>query len=240
MASAEDTKLSLSAALLTPLNSLFEAQIHSARSFVSFILQMGFPHQASTREDLEELRKKEEKTRQEERRIQELEQRFQLEEEMEDLRARPDEELTDEDRQRRKALAERLKTLKRKDGFIYHQEFTYVDSQGDPHTVMVPNLALIPIKPLAITNADFELFMQVTDVEDFNTIRQTSGAAQDRPWFLIKPKRFVGKIAPGEKYNTTSAIKINVKIAETPMPQGLQSLLISLTQNAHITDEYPE
>ncbi len=36
--------ISLSAALLAPINSIFEAQIHSARAFLNFILQMGFRH----------------------------------------------------------------------------------------------------------------------------------------------------------------------------------------------------
>ena len=38
----QDDQISLSAALLAPINSIFEAQIHSARAFLNFILQMGF------------------------------------------------------------------------------------------------------------------------------------------------------------------------------------------------------
>lgn len=238
MANAEDTKLTLSAALLAPLNSLFEAQIHSARSFISFILQMGFPHR-ETREDLDALEKKQGLTPEEQDKIKTLQERFSMEKEYEDLAVKDEADLSEEDKKRKRELERRLAEIRRRESYIYHQEFTYIDSQGDPHTVMVPNLALIPIKPLAITNADFELFMQITDVEEYNTIRPSAHASPTRPWHLIEPKRFVGKIASGEKFTTTSSIKINVKVAETPMPQGLDSLLISLTQNAHIKDKYP-
>lgn len=36
--------LSLSQLLLAPLDSIFKAQVHAARSFLSFVLQMGYPH----------------------------------------------------------------------------------------------------------------------------------------------------------------------------------------------------
>ena len=42
--------ITLSAALLAPINSIFEAQIHSARAFLNFILQMGFRHTRSRKE----------------------------------------------------------------------------------------------------------------------------------------------------------------------------------------------
>ncbi|MBS0000283.1 MAG: hypothetical protein KFF73_14980, partial [Cyclobacteriaceae bacterium] len=42
--------ISLSSALLAPINSIFEAQIHAARAFLNFILQMGFRHQPSEAE----------------------------------------------------------------------------------------------------------------------------------------------------------------------------------------------
>src|SRR5690242_11056455 len=48
-----DQELSLSAALLAPLNSIFEAQVQSARAFLNFILQMGFRHRYSEEEERE-------------------------------------------------------------------------------------------------------------------------------------------------------------------------------------------
>jgi len=43
--SAAITQISLSQALLAPLDAIFKAQIHSARSFVNFLLQLGYHHQ---------------------------------------------------------------------------------------------------------------------------------------------------------------------------------------------------
>lgn len=44
---AENKKtITLSQAVLAPVNSILQAQVHAARSFLSMILQMGFPHKA--------------------------------------------------------------------------------------------------------------------------------------------------------------------------------------------------
>jgi hypothetical protein len=45
MGRAAETPISLSQALLAPLDAIFQAQIHAARSFLSLLLQIGFPHQ---------------------------------------------------------------------------------------------------------------------------------------------------------------------------------------------------
>jgi hypothetical protein len=39
------TEISLSQALLAPLDAIYKAQIHAARSFLNMILQLGYPHQ---------------------------------------------------------------------------------------------------------------------------------------------------------------------------------------------------
>lgn len=39
------TRLSLEQALLAPLDSILKAQLHSARSFLNLLLQLGYPHQ---------------------------------------------------------------------------------------------------------------------------------------------------------------------------------------------------
>ena len=40
--------ISLSQALLAPLDAIFKAQIHAARSFLNMLLQIGYPHQPVT------------------------------------------------------------------------------------------------------------------------------------------------------------------------------------------------
>lgn len=41
---AADVNISLSQALLAPLDAIFKAQLHSARSFLNMLLQLGYPH----------------------------------------------------------------------------------------------------------------------------------------------------------------------------------------------------
>jgi hypothetical protein len=42
---AEDRPVSLSQAILAPLDAIFKAQVHAARSFLNLLLQIGYPHQ---------------------------------------------------------------------------------------------------------------------------------------------------------------------------------------------------
>ena len=58
----DNLDISLSAAILAPLNAIFEAQVHAARAFLNFILQMGFRHEY-TPEDKAELNKDREKNK---------------------------------------------------------------------------------------------------------------------------------------------------------------------------------
>lgn len=41
---ADQAELSLSQAILSPLDSIFQAQVHAARSFINLLLQVGYPH----------------------------------------------------------------------------------------------------------------------------------------------------------------------------------------------------
>jgi hypothetical protein len=45
---AAHTVVSLSQALLAPLDAILKAQVHAARSFLNFVLQIGYPHQPVT------------------------------------------------------------------------------------------------------------------------------------------------------------------------------------------------
>lgn len=45
---AEEVKVSLSQAILAPLDALYKAQVHAARSFLNFVLQLGYPDTNAT------------------------------------------------------------------------------------------------------------------------------------------------------------------------------------------------
>ncbi|MCG3165564.1 MAG: hypothetical protein POELPBGB_01332 [Bacteroidia bacterium] len=44
LGSADEKEISLSQAILAPLDAIFKAQIHSARSFLNLLMQVGYPH----------------------------------------------------------------------------------------------------------------------------------------------------------------------------------------------------
>ncbi len=218
-------KISLSAALLAPINSIFEAQIHSARAFLSFILQMGFRHTPS-RDDFED---------------QDL-----YNSHIEDLRIAKNEmkELfRDRNRDGHLSAAKtaRLKELSANYGDLYHQSIDFIDNTGNEFQVSIPNLALLPIKPLAISEADFSYeFVVDSETETFNqngAALKSEGGKKENPWFLIKPKSLRGSIAERKEDSEHRAIKINVKVGNTEMPYGLEKLLVHLTNSIDSIDK---
>lgn len=195
-ASASDPKepneLSLEQALLAPLNSILKAQLHSARSFLNLLLQLGYPHEGS----------KDAKTH--------------------------------------------------RDGEPFHIKFKHYDESGSEQTLKVPALSLVPIAPLAVDSAEFEMEMavrRITDMQQMQSERKEKSASENpdkRPWYLVeKPVSIQGTISPSETVNgqqrneSQSSIKINVKIKSIPMPSGLDKLLTTLTHMGEVEISTP-
>lgn len=231
---ASINKLNLSEALLAPLNAIFEAQVHAARSFLSFVLQMGFRHKYSEDE------------------IKKLRLDTNNEESLEIVK-NYDEEQTDRGtisqlRQKQKdgTLSgdemNHLKALVNKWDDIYSQDFTYIDDQGNENLMSVPNLALIPVKPLSIETASFKFDMEINNsYENYETVRGTSKMnAEQRPWMLIQPKRLSGTIVPHSESGNRSAISIEINIKSTEMPNGLSKLLTTMTESSRILPKDPQ
>ena len=217
--------ITLSAALLAPLNSIFEAQVHAARAFLSFILQMGFRHQYSDKE-IEAMRlnplpnaetlKEIDEAEAAKMRIKTLEEKKRLQDTL-----TPEE--TDE-----------LTNLKLKWDDLYFQKFDFPDNNGQRSSVYIPNLALLPLKPLAVDNANFKFSLNVTsNSKEFNQMGSAQGADKKRPWYLINPKSVRGEYSKGESNEKT--IQIEVHVSATEMPYGLDKLLASLTNNIPVT-----
>lgn len=183
---ASETDISLEQALLAPLDAILKAQLHSARSFLNLLLQLGYPHD------------------------------------------------------------------EKNEGEPYHLQFRQrVDVDGEQHTqtIRVPALALVPIAPLAVSNAEFQLEMAVRKIGRYAQMRGSAAGADrhHRPWFLVdKPINIEGVIAPPDHRSEESAssdressIKISIKVNSIPMPRGLDKLLTSLTEMGQINDETP-
>jgi len=222
---ASFTELNLSEALLAPLNAIFEAQVHAARSFLSFILQMGFRHKYSN-DEIEKLKKDETANKDILDNIK-AEQNARIE--IDKLRKfQKDGKITDEQ------LRE-LKLLLNKWDDLHSQDFIYIDDQGNENMVSVPNLALIPVKPLTIDTASFKFDMAISEkYENYNTIKDSVKADYERPWFLIQPKRLSGHIVPHNSKDSQASISIEISIKSTEMPNGLNRLLTMMNESSRI------
>ncbi|HEY5746649.1 MAG TPA: DUF2589 domain-containing protein [Chryseolinea sp.] len=231
----DNQELSLSAALLAPLNSIFEAQVQSARAFLNFILQIGFRHKYSDPEKKEidkkiasfppginsEEKKELEKARKE---IADYDAaRASIAAELERSRD-PNIQLTQEERLR-------VEDFYRRFGDLYQQCFSYLDSGGNMRNIYVPNLALLPVQPLGIESAKFSFEMEVSDTSEkydqMGTVQ--SEKKESRPWYFIQPKSVRGTISSGIKRENSKTIKIEMNIKTGDMPFGLHQMLTAIT-----------
>ena len=241
LADKDSKLLSLSSALLAPVNSIFEAQIHAARAFLNFIFQMGFRHQAGEKEK-EEWNANPEKYTDE---LEELKARENAKLKINALneKRKGGSELTDEE-------VEELKRLLVEHGDLYQQSFDFMDNSGNMFSVNVPNLALLPIRPLAIQEAEFSYNFMVKNSETKNyeqnptrkLLKKTTEKDEPTksPWFLIKePKSIQGHFVEKgeEERSSAAAIKVNIKIGNTEMPYGLEKLIVHLTNSVDILNK---
>lgn len=192
-ADSSQTRLTLEQALLAPLDSILKAQLHSARSFLNLLLQLGYPHQEAD-----------------------------------------------------------------EDGHPYSLEFKF-RKDGEEQKLSVPALSLVPISPLAVNSAKFEMEMSARRVVRHSQIRESEArkAEKDqdgqhadryqRPWFLVdKPVNIEGDIVRSQPtgeaakhQESTSAIKISIDVKAIPIPAGLDKLLTSLTNMSQIEPVTP-
>lgn len=227
-AERHEEPMSLSSALLAPINSIFEAQIHAARAFLNFILQMGFRHKLDPEEHAEE--EYNEKLNEQQERKKEMRELFRK-------------------REREGTLSvdeiERLKELSAKYGDLYQQTMEFVDNNGNEFMLNIPNLALLPIKPLAIDEASFSYEFEV-DIKKTRKYKQMGAALKtkeeddekDRPWFLIKePKSIRGNFGTKREDSKSTSISIDVKVSNMQMPHGLEKLLVHLTNTMEAIDK---
>ncbi|HAA12708.1 MAG TPA: hypothetical protein DCE41_13845 [Cytophagales bacterium] len=187
----DENSHSFSAALLAPITSLFEAQVHSARSFLSFLLQMSFGHRPVPGYD-------------------------------DDGDGIPNNQDTDNN------------TPPPQREEMWTQDFPYKDAEGNTQTISIPNIALLPIKPLAVEDASFEFDWEVrTSSEEYTVIKESTKSSK-RPWYLIKePKRLKGNFTQKGTHESGSrtAISVKVNVGTSTMPYGLERLLTHFTNN---------
>jgi hypothetical protein len=187
--------VSLSQVLLAPLDSLFKAQIHAARSFLSMVLQLGTPH-------------------------------VPLDEKGDPIQASG------------------------ADNKLYYMEFTVDSKDADRNAqkgkIRIPALAMLPLHPLSIEEASFQVDFNITHLERHRQIQRSEESAirqekgfdeKKRPWYLVSdPISVRGVLAPSasaeilKENSEQSTVKINVKVTRQAMPVALDKLLSQLTQ----------
>lgn len=196
---AAKSVISLSQAILAPLDAISKAQVHSARSFLNFVLQIAFPHE-------------------------------------------PDVNGSSKDAQSDQ---------------MYLQTFR-VKSGEDEGIISIPALALIPIQPLAIEKAQYDLELVVEALDYHRQIQSSeeemlekepdnqSALEEGKPhaprkWYLVsEPVSVRGTLTDpggeGKRISKKSTVKVHVEIGRTNIPSGLAKILSSATQFASVAD----
>ncbi|MFY9270953.1 MAG: DUF2589 domain-containing protein [Candidatus Manganitrophaceae bacterium] len=226
---AAETDVSLSQALLAPLDAIFKAQLHAARSFLNMLLQLGYPHRPVDEEGVAPPPPT--------------------------PGAVPGAEVAAPSGSPEKgAAADRQKPYMME----FHSEIL-INGQVRRQKVAVPALALVPLAPLAVESAEFKFGMTVRQIDRHRQIQKSEEKAvkpeeekgfnrHQRPWFLVDdPISVRGTLGSAESThrgapteNTESGrestIQIEVKVGRIMMPAGLEKLVTSLTQNSYIAD----
>ncbi|MEK7871573.1 MAG: DUF2589 domain-containing protein [Nitrospirota bacterium] len=215
---ASETIISLSQALLAPLDAIFKAQLHGARSFLNLLLQLGFPHKPIDEGGVEIPEKKE---------------------------GLPEPPLTSpEKKETPKELPYNLefhyeamidgKVLKRKVSIpalaLVPVAPLAVESAGFKFGMMVKKI-------------ERHRQIQGSEAKAVDKEKDHGYNRHKRPWFLVDdPISMQGIIAPsgtmeGAKETTQeSTIQIEVKVGKMMIPAGLDKLLTSLTQTSYVSE----
>ena len=191
--------ISLSQAILAPLDAISKAQVHAARSFLNFVMQIAFPH------------------------------------------------IPDRNASTESASSEQM----------YMQTFRVKSGNGEG-IASVPALALIPIQPLAIEKAQYDLElvvealsyhqqMQASEEKELEKEPSNAEAIKEgkphapRKWYLVRePVSVRGTLSdPGGQNSGTprkATVKVHVEVCRTDVPAGLAKIISSATQIASVTD----
>lgn len=120
--------------------------------------------------------------------------------------------------------------------------------------VSVPALALVPLRPLSIQEAQVDLAMEVTFIGEHRQTRKSergkggrSAAAPEpsppeHPWYLVDhPISLRGHVAADSNQAAADrpVIRVSMKLGVVPTPSGLDKLLTTLTQAANVANIDP-
>jgi hypothetical protein len=223
---AAQKNISLSQAILAPLDAVFKAQTHAARSFLSFLLQLGYPHQP--------LGPAQEPTRP-------GQPPSGAPPAPGTLPAAPSPEPPPKDTPYYLEFAHEIEV----DGVMRRQRIRV------PTLALVP-VAPLAVQSaefrfsLAVRELGRHRQVQKSEEAALSEEDKAKTSAYSRPWFLVsEPMSVRGVLAsPGPKdaaaeQTSESRIEIEIKVGSVPIPAGLDKLLTALTQVGQLTDLGP-
>jgi hypothetical protein len=238
---AASTVISLSQLVLAPLDALSKAQLHAARSFVNFLLQLGYPERALPSAPAPAAAPP--------------------------PPAAPGGAPAGDPGL---ASAAPRTAPEREPEETFFQRLPFdaeVDGKLVPYVARVPTLALVPVRPLAIEEATFKLRMTVSYVGRHRQTKpfERDASVERRPWYLVDdPVSLRGVLAPSpvaaptrapapapepgapeppgaavdersDESTASNAIDVFIKVTQTDPPAGLERLLAMMSQKATIS-----
>lgn len=211
---AEDILISLSQALLAPLDSIFKAQLHAARSFLNMLLQLGYPHQPVDEEG-EPLKGGGGPV--------------------------PAAGSPTDDRQKPYNLEFHNEIII--DGQVRRQKVSVPALALVPLAPLAVEAAEFKFG-MTVRKIGRHRQIQESEEKKTQTEKDKGYDRHKRPWFLVdNPISVRGVIAAPQVQNDEtkegaqeSMIQIEVKVGRILMPAGLEKLVTSLTQSTYVTE----
>lgn len=230
---ANASAISLSQAILAPLDAIFKAQIHAGRSYINMLWQMAYPHIPV--DDKGHQIKFKRSFVEEEKYVFERDDGtfFTLSE-----GGMPE--------AKEGFVADEGKEIDLRSPYQFPLNFKVEkDNKQQEYIMQVPAIAMIPTSPLGIEEASIKFSMSIENVTDHkqlqraesrNHVSQSNTSGGSRPWYLVEePKSINGYI--NTKDATNSSIDIEIKLAKSPIPAALEKSLTVLTQSISVTEK---
>jgi|GEM_PF-5626692 len=233
--------LSLSQAILAPLDAIFKAQIHAGRSYINMLWQMAYPHLPVDANGRQIPFKNAYKDPEGKYVFEDSDgNMFSLDDKGNKIAAAP--------------LTTAYMTQNKADLHLPYQfPISFQVQNGDEvkeYVMQVPAITMVPSSPLGIEEANVNFQMSINHVEDHKQMKSSEGqnykASNDgdgfneskRPWYLVeRPKSIVGSISSGSTSSTDSKIDISIKLTKSPVPAALEKSLTMLTQAIFVKEE---
>lgn len=215
-------QLSLSQAILSPLDSIFQAQIHAARSFLNMLLQIGYPHIPINPEGKQMI---DEHTDPEKFKPYEIDFNFK----QNDADGKP---------QTFKASIPALALVPLNSLAVSEAEFNFGFKVNTITKFQQIQQSELP-EAEREKNPEDQKDKKKGEGKKDNS-KDEPDPMTDRKWNLVKnPKSMEGEIwsKPNDQMKETSQeaiIDISIKLAKTPIPAALDNLLVHLTKSVII------